>query len=112
MLEQDPFKERAPTNEELHFRALFGCSVAVVTIGWNRMLELDLLPEKAEIKHYLWTLAWCKVYPTDKAASKLFGVDPKTWKKWIDLMLNAITDLEGLVVRLQTNTNGRNVQQS
>ena len=37
--------------------------------------------EKAELKHFLWTLHFLKCYPTECDAAARFGVTEKTWKK-------------------------------
>ena len=98
MLHNDPFKERAPTNEEAHFRALFGCHPTVAKLTWNWLVSEDVMPEKATITHLLWGLAHLKVHPTNRAAKQLTGADPKTHRKWADQMIDAIMWLEPEIV--------------
>ena len=94
IMQDDPFKERAPSTEDRHFRALFGCCVNVVLRLWLLLIEYDLVPSGANIKHLLWTLMFLKVYPTDPTMSRMTQADPKTLRKWINLFLDSICFLE------------------
>ena len=97
IMQDDPFKERAPSTEDRHFRALFGCCVDVVLKLWLLLVDSDLVPSGANIKHLLWTLLFLKVYPTDSTMSRMTQSDPKTFRKWINLFLDSICFLESKV---------------
>lgn len=98
-MENDPFKTRAPREEDRNFRALFGCPANVVFILWNKLVEHDLLPEHGTLTHLLWTLMYCKVNPKWKTFRKLTGgKDPKTLRKWVNSFLDEIEKLLPVVV--------------
>lgn len=103
IMENDPFKIRAPQEEERSFRALFGCGPKIAFILWERLTTNTpngrLLPEDAEMKHLLWSLMYCKQYGKWKTMRKLTKTDPKTLRKWIFLFYDAIAFLEPFVVR-------------
>jgi hypothetical protein len=98
LMDDDPFKERAPDSEDRHFRALFGCCAKVAVRLWVMLIDNDLLPPKATMKHLLWTLMFLKVYPTDPTMRQMTKADPKTFRKWILLILDSISFLEPIVV--------------
>jgi hypothetical protein len=102
IMHDDPFKERAPSDEARHFRALFGCCAEVTRKLWLMQVDNEFLPQGVTIKHLLWTLMFLKVYPTDRPMSMMTKADPKTFRKWIDLVLDAISFLEPLVVSSTT----------
>jgi hypothetical protein len=64
------------------------------------MEELDCLPPLPQFEHYLWALAFMRLYPANfKAISTILGgSDPKTIQKYIGLMIQSIFDLGGVVV--------------
>jgi hypothetical protein len=98
IMQDDPFIERAPAVEDQHFRALFGCPVNVALQLWLMLVDHDLVPVGASIKHFLWTLMFLKVYPTDVPLSKMTKADPKTTQKWVDAILESLVYLEPIVV--------------
>lgn len=99
IMHDDPFKDRAPKEEDRHFRALFGCCADVALILWYRLTQHDLLPENGTMTHMLWTLLYCKNYPKWKTMTRLTGgKDPKTLRHWIGLFRESIEQLEGAVV--------------
>ena len=100
LMENDPFKHRAPAEEERAFRALFGCRAGVVLVLWNKLVNEDLLPKNGQMKHLLWTLAYCKVYGKWKSMRKLTQTNPKTLHKWIELFKKSIELLASDVVSL------------
>jgi hypothetical protein len=98
IMENDPFKARAPMEEDSNFRALFGCCSKVVLDLWVLLEENDLVPEDGTMLQLLWTLTYCKTYPKWSTMRKITGKDPKTLRKWIDLFLQSIEQLESIVV--------------
>jgi hypothetical protein len=98
IMESDPFKDRAPREEDRAFRALFGCGVHLVLILWNKLSSCDLIPKDGLVTHLLWTLMYCKQYGKWKTMRKLTKTDPKTLRKWIALFYDAIELIEPLVV--------------
>jgi len=53
-----------------------------------------LLPYKAEHKHLLWSLFFMKQYDTEEAIVSRLKCDEKTFRKWRNLILVAISSLK------------------
>ena len=103
---RDPYKERAPKSEDRKFRALFGCSPAVVLALWELLESSDLVPAGGRLLHLLWALLFVKVYPTEETLVTLCGhpggnPERKTLRKWILLFMEAISYLTDQVVSFQ-----------
>jgi hypothetical protein len=98
IMENDPFKARAPATEDRAFRAIFGCSPTVVLAVWNKITENNLIPEDGEMKHLLWTLMYAKQYGKWPTMRMLTNTDSKTLRKWINLFFDAISLLESSIV--------------
>jgi hypothetical protein len=86
--------------EDTRFCGYFGFSAEVVVEAWEMIEKLDCLPPSPQFEHYLWALAFMRLYPAnDKALlSTLGGSDPKTIWKYIWPMIKSVFDLEGVVV--------------
>lgn len=104
IIEKDPFKHRAPREEDSNFRALFGCGPQVFLDLWNRLFAAEIIPQGGIMKHMLWTLLYHKTYAKWKTMRRLTETDPKTLRKWIGLFSNAICLIEGDVVCLYVFT--------
>ena len=52
------------------------------------------MPIKAEPKHLLWALLFCKVYGSESVHHNLTGADEKTLRKWIFIFLGLISELD------------------
>ena len=94
---------RSDEAENRLFRDFFGCGAHLVVILWKMMDALDLLPAEVEVVHLLWTLYWLKCYPTESPATAAVGrpghkVDPKTFRKYVQPIVFAVSDLEPHVV--------------
>jgi len=91
----------AATTETRHFREFFGTSVLVIEKTWE-LLESErysLLPPK----HLLWALHFMKVYPKQSPGCSAVGasarsIDPKTHRKWVWAIIDAIAELVDIVV--------------
>jgi hypothetical protein len=99
IMENDPFKEKSPKEEDANFRALFGCGPHVCLVTWNKLVAADVVPKGGAMKHLLWTLMYHKTYGRWKTMRKLTNTDPKTLRKWIDLFRRAFVLIEPDVVR-------------
>ena len=100
IMDNDPFKERAPRGIDRSFHALFGCSCVVAYSLWQHLVSNTLVPAGGSMTHLLWSLMFLKVYPTEDALKRLTGgADQKTTRKWIDLFLDAIARLQPTLVR-------------
>ena len=99
IMHADPFKERAPKEEDKRFHALFGCSCDVAFQVWTELSSRRLLPQGGTMTHLLWTLMFLKVYPSEEAMKRLTGgADNKTTRKWVGLFVQSISDLEPFFV--------------
>ena len=96
--------------EDRLFKEYFGVSAAVALIVWELLDKHDLVPEKGQIKHLLWTLVFLKVYPKQGPVCSLVGgikgaVDPKTFRKWVWKFIFNIELLDKVVVSFCILTN-------
>ena len=80
------------------FSEHFCVSPWVTSCIWNRMIDHDCLPDKANLKHLLWTLFFMKVYATEFVLASACECDPVTYRKWVHLILEALNELEAYVV--------------
>jgi hypothetical protein len=96
-------RERCDFVEGRSFKEYFGTTATIVCLLWRLLVQHDLLPKKAQVKHLLWALFFMKVYPKQEPACSIAGgsngaVDPKTFRKWVWLFIPAIAELELVVV--------------
>lgn len=74
-----------------NFRAIFGVSPKACSIIWNFIkysVPCSCLP------HYLlWALIFMKGYHTEQFNAALVRTDPKTFRKWVWIILKAISNL-------------------
>ena len=61
-------------------------------LAWGSMKDKHILPPDACFCHYLWALMFMKMYPENEVemCSLLGGIDPKTIKKHVWLMIGWI----------------------
>jgi hypothetical protein len=100
IMQADPFKDRAPREEERAFRALFGCGPAVVLALWKMLIASELTPQNGRLTHLLWSLMYAKQYCSWSIMQKLSGADAKTLRLWIYTFFDVIALLEPQVVRV------------
>jgi hypothetical protein len=67
---------------------------------WEMMENYNFLPPDPKFIHYLWALAFMRMYPpNDKALSRMLGgSDPKTIHKYMWLYIDSIFELDNIVV--------------
>ena len=87
-------------NKDLEFRSQFGVSWFVCSNVWQ-LLEMNFPNRKREPKHLLWGLMFLKVYGSEKTHSSIAGCDVKTFRKWAWNVLQDISNLETIVVRVR-----------
>ncbi len=95
------------STEDNRFRGYFGVSAIVAVEAWEMMEELNCLPPNPQFIHFLWALAFMKLYPAnDKALSSMLGgSDPETIREYIWPFINSIFELDGVVVVGRRGTN-------
>ena len=96
---QDNKKERCENTENRDFREFFGRGCYVASRIYEMLLFHSLFPEGRHPCHFLWSLILMKIYGKERNLCTLAGgVDTKTFRKWAWLYIDAITDLELVVV--------------
>ena len=95
---RDKTNTRSIANEDRDFREFFGCGPLVACNLWQLLFEHDLIPTGGDLKYFLWTLMFLKVYGKQRTMSTLAGVDKKTFEKWVWLFINSFVDLGKYVV--------------
>jgi hypothetical protein len=77
----------------------FGGSPKVCIVLWNKINPFKTMPRGVDPKHLLWALCLLTVYDTEHNSSHRVGkVDKKTYRKWLELFVEAIWYLEYEVV--------------
>ncbi|ORY31116.1 hypothetical protein BCR33DRAFT_840685 [Rhizoclosmatium globosum] len=79
-------------NFERLFRAHFGMSTATCEEVWQELIPSNL-HHTIEKKHLLWTLFYLKVYSSIDVSASKFGVTAPTWRKWVELTLDSLSEL-------------------
>lgn len=79
------------------FKNLYGVSPSICCEVW-KMLQFPVL-QSCTPEHLLWSLCFLKQYHTESTNSAIFGVDEKTYRKYIWLLVEMLGDLD--VVRLR-----------
>lgn len=74
---------------ERRFRSAFGVSPTVCAILWQRIS----LPAGCKEKHLLWGLFFLKVYDTEHVSRSFPQVDEKTYRKWVWIIIEKISEL-------------------
>lgn len=92
---------RLRNNRLERFRSWFGTPPHVVAIVWAGLALTGWLRSvsKPKPKHMLWALLFLKTYSTEPTlASRVGGVDEKTFRKWTWLYLEGIAGLASKAV--------------
>ena len=75
----------------------------VVKNTWELLVRDSLLSEGGRPKHLLWALYFMKVYPKQSPGCLAIGasagaIDPKTHRKWVWAFIDAVANLDDVVV--------------
>jgi hypothetical protein len=100
--------DKASSNKKNTFnrrwKSAFGASPEVCCLLWNKINPYKTMPTGVDPKHLLWALYFLTVYDTEhNSAHSLGKVDEKTYQKWLELFVDAISHLECEVVRFISN---------
>ena len=60
----------------------------------KKRIRSMLVEDACKPKHLLWAVIFLKTYTTESSLAVAIGVDEKTLRKWIFIIINAISDLE------------------
>ena len=79
------------------FQAHFGTSWFVCAATWNALDEIEstYIQQQAKLKpiHLLWAFYFLKRYETEDVGGPFWGVTPKTFRKWVWIMLTRLEEL-------------------
>ena len=77
-------------------------SAKVAVEAWEMMEDHSVLPPNPKFLHFLWALAFMRLYPAnDKALStSLGGSDPKTISKYVWPFIRSLFELNEAVVSI------------
>ena len=105
-----PRPDAAASTKICAFRETFGTSLLIVRKLWSMLWEEDVLPEGGRPKHLLWALHFLKVYPLQAPGCAAVGasgggaVHPKTHRKWVWALIDAIAELVDELVSSLTHS--------
>ncbi len=93
--------------EDRRFRAFYGISALSALDTWERLQAQNLTPAGGKFLHLLWTLLFFKLYGVEAdvcahAGGRYGAIDPKTLRKWIWPMVDALEELQYSVVSMSS----------
>lgn len=77
------------------FKGLFGVSPLICSIAWDNITEH--VPQGTKPHHLLWGLCFLKCYNTEHVNHAIFGVDEKTFRKWIWIVIDSLASLKVVI---------------
>jgi hypothetical protein len=84
--------QKSNSTNHRSFRSFFGVSADVCAELWKLLHPVNV--NGASPKHLLWALFFLKVYPTESIGASMVGhVDEKTYRKWVWIFVDKISDL-------------------
>ena len=98
MWHNDTTKVRSTLTEVRDFREFFCCGLLIAHELWKMLVD-EFLPAGATIAQFLYTLMFMKVYGKERTMCSLAGgIGPKIFRKWTWDIIDAIANLESMVV--------------
>ena len=86
------------------WKSSFGAPPEVCCVLWNKIDPYKTMPAGVDPKHILWALLFLTVYDTEHNSTQRLGnMDEKTYRKWSELFVIAISYLECEVVSTHPN---------
>ena len=82
--------------KDRRFRSFFGTSGLVCHKAWELLQASGSLDEYPGLTwdHFLWSLSFLKCCSTETQLSALYGIDEKTYRKWVWLCVELISLLD------------------
>ena len=91
---------RVDSEKLKEYASMFGVSPPVVAEVWDRINPVANVHQQSEHKHLLWAMLFLKKFHDELSLCKIVGVkDPKWYRKWCYLFVDAIAALDGQVIR-------------
>jgi hypothetical protein len=88
------------------FHTLIGTSPILCSHLWGRLDPTVEISGAARPKHLLWALLFLRHYGTEILNSTVTGADEKTFRKWVWLFVNSISNLHAEVILWGNRFNG------
>jgi hypothetical protein len=78
------------------FVSFYGASSRVCHQLWHLLLKAQIMAEFPALKqeHLLWALFFLKVYGTENVQASIVAVDEKTYRKWIWIVIEWMSNLD------------------
>jgi len=83
---------------ERRWKSFFGTTSQVCLIIWDKLDPEQTMPKNTETCHLLWALFFLAICPTEEIATAVCDCDEKTYRKWVNIFVTAISFLEHQVV--------------
>ena len=79
-------------DNDSRFAWTFNATPVMCAIIWDNLRPEVNVPGGGPT-HFMWTLLFMNLYPTDGMVKTLTGADPKTFRKWVWKFMMALDDL-------------------
>lgn len=76
------------------FKSFFGVSPSVASMCWKIIGHLQDVPREFNPSHLLFGFSFLKIYSTEEVHSGLFGVTPKTFRKWSWMAVKLLSQMK------------------
>lgn len=86
-------------DKDKRFAWTFNATPVICAILWDQICPMVNVPG-ATPTHFMWTLLFMNLYPTDGMIKTLTGADPKTFRKWVWKFMDAMSDMTPEVFQL------------
>ena len=88
-------RREASDDEIRSFKALYGARPEICLVLYRKLREVDCRPT---IEHFLWAMAFLKLYHSEDDFAKRFHVTRKTFREHVWRIVRKIASLSGRVV--------------
>lgn len=93
-------------DNDRRFAWTFNATPVMCAILWDNLCPEVNVPGGGPT-HFMWTLLFMNLYPTDGMVKTLTGADPKTFRKWVWKFMIALDDMTPDVFRLERRFENR-----
>lgn len=84
--------------ENRRFRSLFGVSATTCANAYNLLSES--VPRGGNLKHFLWSLLFLKIYGTEDVCCTIVRTTRKTFRKWIWIFIPLLANLDMVCIEI------------
>ena len=91
---------RNVTEKTKEYVSFFGTTPIVVAELWNRINPVESVHQQSQFKYLLWALLFLTKYLDELSNCRIVGIkDPKWFRYWCWLFVEAIANVDGQVIR-------------